>query len=79
MLRIGAVASSSEELVTVVKVDHETRRYSCSTTHRTQIRIWKPPTRALCLRWPARMLTWPAGFRYRLVSAHFYHWLVSSF
>jgi len=31
----------------VVKVDHETRRYSCSTIHRTQsIRIWKPPARA---------------------------------
>jgi len=31
----------------VVKVDHETRRYSNSTIHRTQsIRIWKPPTRA---------------------------------
>jgi len=31
----------------VVKVDHETRRYSCSIIYRTQsIRMWKPPTRA---------------------------------
>jgi len=39
----------------VVKVDHETRRYFCSTIHGTQsIRTWKPPIWALYLRWPAR-------------------------
>jgi len=36
-----------DDLESVVKVDHETRRYPCSTIHRTQsICIWKPPTRA---------------------------------
>ena len=35
-----------QSTVAVVKVDHETRRNSCSTIHRTQsIRIWKPPIR----------------------------------
>ena len=55
----------------VVKVDHETRRYSCSTIHTTQsIRIWKPPIPG---RWPAGTLIRPAGSPYRLVPAHFYH------